>query len=168
MKKYVDMKEALEWEEAPQDEIVEEDFSPGAPPIQKCLWNLFEHPHTSMAARIVGIISVRLELKYFHVITTDYNSLTLIIITRYTHSAAFSCIFLSTIILTLDTMPYFMDHEDKIMGQFSPFVIVEAIYMVWFTLEFIIRLSCCPSKVSFCKKVMNWIDLLGRNSSLKA
>ena len=76
MKKYVDMKEALEWEEAPQDEIVEEDFSPGAPPIQKCLWNLFEHPHTSMAARIVGIISVRLELKYFHVITTDYNSLT--------------------------------------------------------------------------------------------
>ena len=58
-------------------------------------------------------------------------------------------------------MPYFMDHEDKIMGQFSPFVIVEAIYMVWFTMEFIIRLCCCPDKMSFCKKVMNWIDLLG-------
>ena len=59
-------------------------------------------------------------------------------------------------------MPYFMDHEDKIMGQFSPFVIVEAIYMVWFTVEFIIRATCCPSKISFAKKSMNWIDLLGR------
>ena len=59
-------------------------------------------------------------------------------------------------------MPYFMDHENKIMGQFSPFVIVEAIYMVWFTVEFIIRATCCPSKISFAKKSMNWIDLLGR------
>ena len=59
MKKYVDMKEAIEWEEAPQDEIVEEPFKPDAHPLQIFLWNLFEHPHTSMAARIVGIISVR-------------------------------------------------------------------------------------------------------------
>ena len=59
-------------------------------------------------------------------------------------------------------MPYFMDHENKIMGQFSPFVIVEAIYMVWFTVEFIIRATCCPSKISFAKKSMNWIDLLGK------
>merc|ERR1719394_1400205 len=57
-------------------------------------------------------------------------------------------------------MPYFVDHENKIMGQFAPFVIVEAIYMLWFTMEFIIRLLCCPSKMTFCKKTMNWIDLL--------
>ena len=59
-------------------------------------------------------------------------------------------------------MPYFVDHENKIMGQFAPFVIVEAIYMLWFTMEFIIRLLCCPSKMTFCKKAMNWIDLLGK------
>merc|ERR1719192_2286685 len=57
-------------------------------------------------------------------------------------------------------MPYFEDHRDKIMDQFAPFVIIEAIYMVWFTFEFIIRFACCPSKVGFCKKTMNWIDLL--------
>ena len=59
MKKYIDIKEQLEWEEAPQDEIIEEDFKPNSPQIQKFLWNLFEHPHTSTAARIIGIISVR-------------------------------------------------------------------------------------------------------------
>lgn len=130
MKKYLDTKEQIDWEEVPQDDIVEEEWKPDAPEIQRFMWNLFEHPHTSIAARIVGIISV-------------------------------SCIFLSTIILTLDTMPYFEDHQDKIMDQFAPFVIIEAIYMVWFTFEFIIRFACCPSKVGFCKKTMNWIDLLG-------
>ena len=132
MKKYVDTKEQLEWEEAPVEEIVEEDFQPESPRMQQFLWNLSEHPHTSVAARIIGIISV-------------------------------GCIFLSSIILTLDTMPYFMDHENKIMGQFAPFVIVEAIYMVWFTMEFIIRATCCPSKITFAKKGMNWIDLLGEH-----
>ena len=131
MKKYLDTKEQIDWEEVPQDDIVEEEWRPEAPEIQRLMWNLFEHPHTSIAARIVGIISV-------------------------------SCIFLSTIILTLDTMPYFEDHQDKIMDQFAPFVIIEAIYMVWFTFEFIIRFACCPSKVGFCKKTMNWIDLLGK------
>ena len=131
MKKYLDTKEQIDWEEVPQDEIVEEEWKPEAPEIQRLMWNLFEHPHTSIAARIVGIISV-------------------------------SCIFLSTIILTLDTMPYFEDHQDKIMDEFAPFVIIEAIYMVWFTFEFIIRSACCPSKLGFCKKTMNWIDLLGK------
>ena len=131
MKKYVDMKEQLEWEESPQDEMVEEIFKPDTSSTQKFLWNLFEHPNTSLAARVVGVISV-------------------------------TCIFISTIILTLDTLPYFEDHEDKIMGQFAPFVIIEAVYMAWFTLEFIIRVICCPSKMSFFMKSMNWIDLLGK------
>ena len=135
MKKYLDTKEQIDWEEVPQDDIVEEEWKPDAPEIQRFMWNLFEHPHTSIAARIVGIISV-------------------------------SCIFLSTIILTLDTMPYFEDHQDKIMDQFAPFVIIEAIYMVWFTMEFIIRATCCPSKITFAKKGMNWIDLLGEQNEL--
>ena len=54
MKKYLDTKEQIDWEEVPQDDIVEEEWKPEAPEIQRFVWNLFEHPHTSIAARIVG------------------------------------------------------------------------------------------------------------------
>ena len=40
MKKYVDTKEQLEWEEAPVEEIVEEDFQSESPWMQQFLWNL--------------------------------------------------------------------------------------------------------------------------------
>ena len=101
----------------------------GAPAIQRKLWDLFEHPHTSSLARVLGVISV-------------------------------ACIFISTIILTLDTMPYFQEHENKIAGEFAGFAIVEGIYMAYFTLEFLVRLITCPCKTDFLKKLMNWIDLL--------
>ena len=71
-----------------------------------------------------------------------------------------TCIFISTVILTLETLPYFQEHENKIAGEFAPFMIIEAIYMVYFTLEFLIRLISCPSKIKFLKSWMNWIDLL--------
>jgi len=128
LKKFVDAKEQLDWED--QKVVVEDDIFPeGASKVQRVLWDLFEHPHTSIAARVIGIISV-------------------------------SCIFISTIILTLDTLPYFNEHEDQIAGEFAAFVVIEAIYMAWFTIEFLVRMVCCPSKMLFLKKSMNWIDLL--------
>ena len=39
-------------------------------------------------------------------------------------------------------------------------MIIEAIYMAYFTFEFMIRLISCPSKFDFLKNTMNWIDLL--------
>ena len=39
-------------------------------------------------------------------------------------------------------------------------MIIEAIYMAYFTFEFLIRLISCPSKFDFLKNTMNWIDLL--------
>ena len=71
-----------------------------------------------------------------------------------------SCIGLSTLLLTLDTLPYFQHHENKIAGEFAPFVIIEICYMTYFTIEFLARLIACPSKVDFGKNLMNWIDLL--------
>ena len=79
---------------------------------------------------------------------------------RVIGSISVACIFISTIILTLETLPYFQEHENKIHGEFAPFMIIEAIYMAYFTFEFLIRLISCPSKFDFLKNTMNWIDLL--------
>ena len=128
LKKWVECREQVEWEQA-KVEVKEEEWPEGENGLQRRLWNLFEHPHTSLLARIIGIISV-------------------------------SCIFISTIILTLDTLPYFKEHESQIDGEFAAFVIIEAIYMAYFTVEFIIRLITCPSKRDFLRRSMNWIDLL--------
>lgn len=128
LKKLMECKEQLEWEQ-PKEEEQEEVFPEGSPAFQRQLWDLFEHPHTSTLARIIGIISI-------------------------------SCIFISTIILTLDTMPYFQEHPNQISGEFAAFVIIEAIYMAYFTVEFIIRFATCPNKTHFFKCSMNWIDLL--------
>ena len=128
LKRWLECKEQLEWEQA-KEEVKVEEFPPGAPAIQRKLWDLFEHPHTSALARVLGVISV-------------------------------ACIFISTIILTLDTLPYFQEHENKIAGQFAGFAIVEGIYMAYLTLEFLVRLVTCPSKTNFLRTSMNWIDLL--------
>ena len=128
LRRLIECKEQLEWEK-PKVEVHLEEFVEGAHPLQQTLWDMFEHPHTSTLARVIGTVSV-------------------------------SCIFISTIILTLETLPYFQDHGNKIYGEFGPFMVIEAMYMAYFTVEFIIRLITCPNKCSFLKQPMNWIDLL--------
>ena len=49
-------------------------------------------------------------------------------------------IIISTMVLTLNTLPYFSgagensDHEE----DFPPFALLEAVYMSWFTFEFLV------------------------------
>ena len=73
---------------------------------------------------------------------------------------SFLCVLISALILTLNTMPSFQEKEDKIMGDYWVFAVVEGVCMVWFTFEFTMRLISCPNKCRFFMKVMNWIDML--------
>ncbi len=49
-------------------------------------------------------------------------------------------IIISTVVLTLNTLPYFSnpggnnEHEE----DFPPFALLEAVYMSWFTFEFLV------------------------------
>ena len=105
-------------------------------PTNEChkkLWLLFEHPESSQAARLVAITSV------------------LVIIG-------------SIVIFCLETLPQFKHYkifftadnntrvmEDDVPTVTNPFFIVESLCIVWFTLEFIIRMIACPSKVEFAR-----------------
>ncbi|XP_033826796.1 potassium voltage-gated channel subfamily A member 1-like [Periophthalmus magnuspinnatus] len=118
--------------------------------LQRRLWMLFEYPESSSAARIIAIISVMV-------------------------------IVVSILIFCLETLPEFR-HEKELREQHTvephptianetvtipprftpfqdPFFIVETICICWFSCELLVRFFCAPSKVLFCKDVMNIIDL---------
>uniref|UniRef100_A0A3B3ZU22 BTB domain-containing protein n=1 Tax=Periophthalmus magnuspinnatus TaxID=409849 RepID=A0A3B3ZU22_9GOBI len=104
--------------------------------LQRRLWMLFEYPESSSAARIIAIISVMV-------------------------------IVVSILIFCLETLPEFR-HEKELRENYTgrgeqshkdPFFIVETICICWFSCELLVRFFCAPSKVLFCKDVMNIIDL---------
>lgn len=131
VQRYYQQRELLTWDHQVKKEEDLEVFRPGRlGRLQKILWDLFEKPHTSIGARVVAIISI-------------------------------TFIILSTVVLTLNTLPYFdLRDEHNNEKDYPPFALLEAIYMSWFTFEFLIRLLACPSKCKFVKSPMNVIDLL--------
>jgi len=101
-------------------------------PTQRHLWNLFENPHHSMAAKIVAIVS---------------------------------CLFVvvSTLCLIFSTLPAFQqkDGSGETSREEDFFELAEAVFVGWFSFEYVIRFIAAPHKFLFVKGVMNIIDLLG-------
>lgn len=58
---------------------------------------------------------------------------------------------------------YTTETSTKSVGSRTPMevlTIIDSVCTGWFTLEFLLRLVFCPSKIQFAKKLQNWIDLL--------
>ena len=112
--------------------------------LQRQIWLLLEYPDTSMAARIIAVISV------MFILTSIVNFCleTLPVFTR-TH-----CVNKTVVLEDGDTeirqLPNYMD----------VFFIIESVCISWFTVEFVFRLFASPDKVAFAKGVMNLFDLV--------
>lgn len=63
-------------------------------------------------------------------------------------------VLLSIVAIATETLPEFYIANEPI------FFYVEIACISYFTFEFAIRLVCCRSFVSFCKKLLNWVDLI--------
>ena len=57
---------------------------------------------------------------------------------------SFTAIILSTIVLTLNTLPDFVDFVDG--SEYPFFSVIEVLTNIWFSAEFLARLLSCPNK----------------------
>jgi hypothetical protein len=123
-------------------------------PKNRCrryIWATMEYPHYSCLAKVVNIISLVM-------------------------------IFISTVSLAIESLPQNADNAESYCPQqqtnvsvnitddgstvncysyfLSPLFIIQMICVLFFTVEFLLRLLSMPSIILFIKNLMNWIDLL--------
>ena len=97
------------------------------------LWLLFEYPESSQGARMVAITSVL-------VIIISIIIFCLETIPQYKHYKVYK---------TFDNKTRII--EDDVPSTSNPFFIIESLCIIWFLVEFILRLFSCPSKLDFIR-----------------
>ena len=110
---------------------VEEEFGTGKfVKYQICLWDLIEKPHTSMAAKVISVISIA-----FVVVSTVGMTLN-----------------------TMPAIQH-RDAEGNAIDN-PKLALIEAVCISWFTIEYLLRFAGSPQKWEFVKGAMNVIDVL--------
>ena len=111
------------------EEEVEEDFGDGYfAQYQKCLWDLFEKPQSSLPAKILSLLSITLVL--ISLVAMCLNTFT-----------------------WLQAQDVNGDPVDNPQLAF-----IEAVCISYFTVEFLLRLARAPKKLDFLKGKMNIVD----------
>nr|XP_015823222.2 potassium voltage-gated channel subfamily C member 4 isoform X1 [Nothobranchius furzeri] len=155
-----DAEEALETFEPPDPEDTDDDKdTPKRFGIEDCsdrsrgccevwrpkVWALFDDPYSSRAARGVALISL-----FFILVSITTFCLE-------THEA------FNELKNTTQPDVTASSTKEEVMPEMVPypiFFLVEGVCVVWFTIEFLVRIICCPNKVVFVKNTLNIIDFV--------
>ncbi|XP_029016650.1 potassium voltage-gated channel subfamily C member 2 isoform X3 [Betta splendens] len=112
---------------------------------QPVIWNLFEDPYSSRAARFIAFASL-----FFILVSITTFCLE-------THEA-FNKIINKTELMrnssAADSGPQYEIETDPALTY------VEGVCVFWFTIEFLVRVTFCPVKLEFVKSVLNIIDFV--------
>ncbi|KAI1893167.1 hypothetical protein AGOR_G00141120 [Albula goreensis] len=112
---------------------------------QPKIWALFEDPYSSPAARVVAFVSL-----FFILVSITTFCLE-------THEA-FNDIQTFTENETVGNVTRVVESVEMVT---TPVLfLVEGVCVVWFTLEFLVRVACCPDKLLFIKNLLNIIDFV--------
>ncbi|XP_062410522.1 potassium voltage-gated channel subfamily C member 1-like [Sardina pilchardus] len=126
---------------------------PGRVQTKACMpkmWALFDDPHSSVAAMIIGLLSLLFIL------------MSIVCFCLATHSQ------FQHISGPEDRNETYLEHDEDYMDadmalniQISgALMIIEILCVVWFTFEFLIRIISCPEKLKFILNVLNIIDFM--------
>ena len=108
--------------------------------------------------RVVRMLALKLQRALdssFRLCSNDFHSPKIISILLFLRSNFYLQTFLKLFSATKTTT--------ELEGSRIPMdalTIIDSVCTGWFTLEFLLRLVFCPSKLQFAKKLQNWIDLL--------
>ncbi|XP_042321329.1 potassium voltage-gated channel subfamily C member 4 isoform X2 [Sceloporus undulatus] len=112
---------------------------------QPRMWALFEDPYSSRAARVIAFASL-----FFILVSITTFCLE-------THEA---------FIITVNTTEMVVDGNTtriivvQKMETEPILTYIEGVCVLWFTLEFLVRIVCCPDKLVFVKNLLNIIDFV--------
>ncbi|XP_026182410.1 voltage-gated potassium channel KCNC2 isoform X1 [Mastacembelus armatus] len=112
---------------------------------QPVIWNLFEDPYSSRAARFIAFASL-----FFILVSITTFCLE-------THEA-FNKVINKTELMRNSSVP---DSGPQYEIETDPaLTYVEGVCVFWFTIEFLVRVTFCPVKLEFVKSVLNIIDFV--------
>ncbi|UJR30490.1 hypothetical protein I4U23_018023 [Adineta vaga] len=120
-------------------------------PIRRFIWTTLEYPQYSFSAKIVNIVSL------FFILLSAVG-LAVETLPTYHRATNDQCQYEADGILVNMNMTVRDGRCPHIFN--SPFYIIQAKCIAFFTLEFLLRLATCPSYLKFFKSILNWIDLV--------
>ena len=127
--------------------------------LQRRVWLLFEHPDSSLAARLIAIVSVAVIL--LSIVTFCLETLPDMRRQRSTQQHVTRNVTAATSLTTFANVSgVIVVDKDSPIDFSDPFFVIETLCIVWFSAEFLIRFAASPDHLAFFCDVMNIIDLL--------
>ena len=116
------------------------------------VWLLVEYPESSMAARLIALLSVVVILLSIVIFCLET-------LPQFRHFQSRNMSY-PTVNSSEPPLVAEMFVEDDTPRQDDPFFVIETVCIIWFTSELIIRFAACPDHLAFFRNIMNVIDLL--------